>query len=77
VREEAKTMKRSVLVLGMAVVLASSGLVSADSVNCKKILKELQLPGRTVKDVAENNVIDEDEVKKCQEQAAPAGEEKK
>lgn len=77
-------MKRTLLVVGLATVLGSAGLASAEGVNCKKILKELQLPGRTVKDVAENNVISEEEVKKCQDQAgqqgggaAGGGEEKK
>jgi len=66
-------MKRVMLVLGLATVLGSAGVVSAEGVNCKKILKELQLPGRTVKDVAENNVISEEEVKKCQDQAGQQG----
>jgi hypothetical protein len=53
---------------------AGSGLAV---VNCKQVNKYLDT-GRTVKDVAETMVIDEAEVRKCQEQAAEgkAGEAK-
>lgn len=76
-------MKRLLLVLGMAMVLGSAGLSHAEGVNCKQVNKYLQT-GRSVKDVAETMVIDEEDVKKCQAEApapaggaAPAGEEKK
>lgn len=66
------------LVIGLfaaALLLASPGVEIAGAVvNCKQVNKYLQT-GRSVKDVAETMVIDESEVKKCQDEAAaaPAG----
>ena len=66
-------MKRMLLVLGMAGVLGSAGLSYAEGVNCKQVNKYLQT-GRSTKDVSETMVVSEDDVKKCQaEAAAPAG----
>jgi len=62
-------MKRSVLGLGVAVLLATAGLGTAGAVNCKQVNKYLDT-GRSVSDVAETMVIGEDEVKKCQEEKA-------
>jgi hypothetical protein len=74
------TIATVLLLLGTA----GSGLAV---VNCKQVNKYLDT-GRTVKDVAETMVIDEAEVRKCQEQKAeekpaegkaaeaPAGEKK-
>lgn len=39
-------------------------------VNCKFVLKNLSLPGRTVESVAETMSISEEEIRNCQEQAA-------
>ena len=72
-------MKLGTLAIGAALLLVSAGSSFAGAVNCKQVNKYLQT-GRSVKDVAETMVIDESEVKKCQEQAAeqkgaaPAGE---
>ena len=65
-------MKQSILGLGVAVLLATAGLGTAGAVNCKQVNKYLQT-GRSVKDVAETMVIEESEVKKCQDEAAAAG----
>ena len=65
-------MKAGTLHLSVALIvgITSSGL--AGTVNCKQVNKYLQT-GRSVADVAETMVIEEAEVKKCQEQAAEAG----
>jgi hypothetical protein len=62
-------MRTGALVIGAALVLATAGSGFAGAVNCKQVNKYLQT-GRSVKDVAETMVIDESEVKKCQEQAS-------
>ena len=54
------------------VLLGVSGTAFAGPVNCKQVNKYLQT-GRSVKDVAETMVVEESEVKKCQEEAAAAG----
>jgi hypothetical protein len=59
------------LAIGGALLLAST--VSAAEVNCKFVLKNLALPGRTVESVAETMSISEDEIKKCQEEAKQGG----
>jgi hypothetical protein len=62
-------MRRVTLVImGVGLVLGTAGSSFAGAVNCKQVNKYLQT-GRSVKDVAETMVIDESEVKKCQEQA--------
>ena len=63
-------MKRSILVITVGLVLGAAGNVAA--VNCKQVNKYLQT-GRSVKDVSETMVIGEDEVKKCQDEAASQG----
>ena len=61
-------MRRGILVLGAGLLLGTIGVSGAAEVNCKQVNKYLQT-GRSVKDVAETMVIDEKEVKKCQDQA--------
>ncbi len=65
-------MKLGTLAIGAALLLVSAGSSFAGTVNCKQVNKYLQT-GRSVKDVAETMVIDESDVKKCQEQAASEG----
>ena len=65
-------MRRGTLLIGVALLLGSAGASFAGAVNCKQVNKYLQT-GRSVKDVAETMVIDESDVKKCQEQAASEG----
>jgi hypothetical protein len=55
--------------LGAVLLVGTATWSDAGQVNCKQVKKYLDT-GRSVKDVAETMVIDEDEVKKCQEQAA-------
>jgi hypothetical protein len=57
------------LTVGATGLLAIGQVSVAGAVNCKQVLKYLQT-GRSVSDVAETMVISEDDVKKCQEQAA-------
>ena len=64
-------MRRGILVIAAGFVLGTAGW-SVAGVNCKQVNKYLQT-GRSVQDVAETMVIGEDEVKKCQEEAAPQG----
>ena len=65
-------MKLGTLAIGAALLLVSAGSSFAGAVNCKQVNKYLQT-GRSVKDVAETMVIDESDVKKCQEQAGTEG----
>jgi hypothetical protein len=65
-------MKLGTLAMGAALLLVSAGSSFAGAVNCKQVNKYLQT-GRSVKDVAETMVIDESDVKKCQEQAGTEG----
>jgi len=65
-------MKRGTIVIGFALVLGAAASAFAGAVNCKQVNKYLQT-GRSVKDVAETMVIDESDVKKCQEQAGSEG----
>jgi len=65
-------MRRGILVIAAGLVLGTAGW-SAAVVNCKQVNKYLQT-GRSVQDVAETMVIGEDEVKKCQEEAATKGQ---
>jgi hypothetical protein len=69
-------MKLGVLVVA-GVLLVAGATSSQAEVNCKFVLKNLSLPGRTVQSVAETMSISEDDVKKCQEQAAQGGGEQK
>ena len=66
-------MRLGMLFMGVALLLGTAGTSLA--VNCKQVKKYLDT-GRSVKDVAETMVVGEDDVKKCQEEAAaaPAGE---
>jgi len=64
-------MRRSIALIGAAMLLASASAGQAGKVNCKQVLKYLDT-GRSAKDIAETMVIEEDEVKKCQEEAAAA-----
>jgi len=61
-------MKLGMGLFAAALLLAAPGAVFAGAVNCKQVNKYLQT-GRSVKDVAETMVIEESDVKKCQEQA--------
>ena len=66
-------MRRVTLVVGVALLsLGSAGSSFAGAVNCKQVNKYLQT-GRSVKDVAETMVIEESDVKKCQEEAGKEG----
>ena len=65
-------MRLGTLVIGFALVVGGAAASFAGAVNCKQVNKYLQT-GRSVKDVAETMVIDEADVKKCQEQAASEG----
>jgi hypothetical protein len=66
-------MKLGVFLMAGAMLLAGATASRAE-VNCKFVMKNLSLPGRTVQSVAETMSISEDEVKKCQaEQAAGGG----
>ena len=65
-------MKRGILVIVAGLVLGTAGWSMA-VVNCKQVNKYLST-GRSVSDVAETMVIGEDEVKKCQEEAATQGQ---
>ena len=69
-------MKLGVLVVA-GILLVAGATASQAEVNCKFVLKNLSLPGRTVQSVAETMSISEDDVKKCQEQQAAEGGEKK
>ena len=64
-------MRVGILVIGAGLLLAASGTSWAGAVNCKQVNKYLQT-GRSVKDIAETMVIDESDVKKCQEEAGEA-----
>jgi hypothetical protein len=64
-------MRLSILVIGAGLLLGAASASFAGAVNCKQVNKYLDT-GRTVKDVAETMVIDESEVKKCQEQKGEA-----
>jgi hypothetical protein len=66
-RKEAH-VKLLIGLLGAALLVGTATWSGAGQVNCKQVKKYLDT-GRSVKDVAETMVIDEDEVKKCQEQA--------
>ena len=69
-------MKLGVLVVAGILIVAGATASQAE-VNCKFVLKNLSLPGRTVQSVAETMSISEDDVKKCQaEQAAEGGDKK-
>ena len=65
-------MKLGTLVIGVALLLGTAGPGFAGTVNCKQVNKYLGT-GRSVSDVAQTMVIDEADVKKCQEQAASEG----
>jgi len=67
-------MRFGILMVGASLIVATA-TVSGAEVNCKQVNKYLQT-GRSVKDVAETMVIDEADVKKCQEQAGAAGDAK-
>jgi hypothetical protein len=65
-------MRLGILVIGAVLSLTAAGPTWAAAVNCKQVNKYLQT-GRSVKDIAETMVIDESDVKKCQEQAGSEG----
>jgi hypothetical protein len=62
-------MRLGIIVAGAALVMLTAGPSAA--VNCKQVNKYLQT-GRSVKDVSETMVVSEEEVKKCQDEAAAA-----
>ena len=64
-------MKLGIVVIGAGLLLGIAGSGRA-AVNCKQVNKYLAT-GRSAKDVAETMVIDESEVKKCQDEAASGG----
>jgi|SoimicMinimDraft_4_1059732.scaffolds.fasta_scaffold258301_1 hypothetical protein len=66
-------MKPRIWVIAGALVMAAATAGRAE-INCKFVLKNLSLPGRTVQSVAETMSISEDDVKKCQEQAGDSGD---
>ena len=69
-------MKLRVLVVA-GVLIVAGATASRAEINCKFVLKNLSLPGRTVQSVAETMSISEDDVKKCQaEQGAEVGDKK-
>ena len=65
-------MKLSTLMIAASLLVGTAGLGHAGEVNCKFVLKNLSLPGRTVKDVSEQMQISEADIKKCQDEAAAA-----
>jgi hypothetical protein len=69
-------MKLGVLVVA-GILIVGGATASQAEINCKFVLKNLSLPGRTVQSVAETMSISEDDVKKCQEQAKEGGGEQK
>ena len=69
-------MKLGVLMI-TGLLIAVGATASRAEINCKFVLKNLSLPGRTVQSVAETMSISEDDVKKCQEQAAQGGGDQK
>ena len=68
-------MKLGVMMITGMLILAGATASRAE-INCKFVLKNLSLPGRTVQSVAETMSISEDDVKKCQEQAAEGADKK-
>jgi len=69
-------MGRGIVMMIAGLLVAASATVGRAEVNCKFVLKNLSLPGRTVQSVAETMSISEDDVKKCQEQAGDQGGDK-
>lgn len=63
-------MRLGILMIGAGLLVMTAG-PSIAAVNCKQVNKYLQT-GRSTKDVAETMVIGEDDVKKCQAEAADA-----
>jgi hypothetical protein len=57
-------------------VLALFSPVQAGDVNCKFVLKNLALPGRTVESVAETMGITEADIEQCQKDAAASADQK-
>jgi len=68
-------MKLGVLVVA-GILIVGGATASQAEVNCKFVLKNLSLPGRTVQSVAETMSISEDDVKKCQAEQAEVGDKK-
>jgi hypothetical protein len=66
-------MRLRVMIIGSMLVLGAAAVGRAGEINCKFVLKNLSLPGRTVQSVAETMSISEDDVKKCQEQQGEQG----
>ena len=62
-------MRSHILMIGAGLLLLVTAVSSSAAVNCKQVKKYLDT-GRSVKDVAETMVIDEKDVKKCQDEAA-------
>jgi hypothetical protein len=60
-------MSIKALVIGSVLLVAPT--LCAAEVNCKFVLKNLSLPGRTVESVAETMSISEDDIRACQEKA--------
>ena len=69
-------MKLGIWMIAGLLVAATATTSRAGEINCKFVLKNLSLPGRTVQSVAETMSISEYDVKKCQEQQAAGGEQK-
>ena len=68
---------RRAIVIGVAAFALTMASAGRAEVNCKFVMKNLTLPGRTVQSVAETMSISEDDVKKCQEQQAAQGGDQK
>jgi len=61
---------------GLFVLSLLSPVVHAAEVNCKFVLKNLSLPGRTVESVAETMGITEADIEKCKKEAGSGVENK-
>jgi hypothetical protein len=61
---------------GLFVLSLLSPVVHAAEVNCKFVLKNLALPGRTVESVAETMGITEADIENCKKEAGSAAQNK-
>lgn len=66
-------MRLGIVMIAGLLIAAGATAGHAGEINCKFVMKNLSLPGRTVQSVAETMSISEDDVKKCQEQQAQGG----
>ncbi len=61
---------------GLFVLSILGPMAHAAEVNCKFVLKNLALPGRTVESVAETMGITEADIEKCKKEAASGAQNK-